>query len=53
MFGGKDVGVFKTGKPFEAQGVSVIQVRGERIARKLDYYDAATIMKQVSKLLSS
>lgn len=50
MFGGTDVGVFKTGKPFEVQGVSVIEVRGNRISRNLDYYDAATIMKQVGKL---
>ena len=50
MFGGKDIDVFKTGKPFEVQGVSVIEVRGGRISRNLDYYDAATIMKQVGKL---
>ena len=50
MFGGKDIDVFKTGKPFEVQGVSVIEVRGSRISRNLDYYDAATIMKQVGKL---
>jgi ketosteroid isomerase-like protein len=53
MFGGKDVGVFKTGKPFEVQGVSVIEVRGNRISHNLDYYDAATIMKQVGKLPTS
>ena len=53
MFGGKDVGVFKTGKPFEVQGVSVIEVRGTRISRNLDYYDAATIMKQVGMLPTS
>ena len=50
MFGGKDIDVFTTGKPFEVQGVSVIEVRGNRISRNLDYYDAATIMKQVGKL---
>ena len=50
LFGGKDVGVYKTGKPFEVQGVSVIEVRDGRISRNLDYYDAATIMKQVGKL---
>ena len=52
-YGGKDVGLFKTGKPFEVQGVSVIEVRGGRISRNLDYYDAATIMKQVGILPSS
>lgn len=50
IFGGRDVGVFKTGKPFAVRGVSVIKVRGNRISRNLDYYDAATIMKQVGKL---
>jgi steroid delta-isomerase-like uncharacterized protein len=53
FFGGNDVDVFKTGKPFEVQGVSVIQVRGDRISRNLDYYDAATIMKQVGRLPAS
>jgi steroid delta-isomerase-like uncharacterized protein len=50
MFGGKDIAVYKTGKPFEVQGVSVIEVRAGRISRNLDYYDAATIMKQVGAL---
>ena len=42
--------MFKTGKPFEVQGVSVIEVRNGLISRNLDYYDAATIMKQVGVL---
>jgi steroid delta-isomerase-like uncharacterized protein len=50
VFGGKDIDVFKTGKPFEVRGVSVIEVHRGRISRDLDYYDAATIMKQVGKL---
>ena len=50
IFGGRDIDVFKTGKPFEVRGVSVIEVRGDHISRNLDYYDAATIMKQVGKL---
>ena len=50
IFGGTDVGVFKTGKPFSVAGVSVIEVRNGRISRNLDYYDAATIMKQVGAL---
>ncbi len=45
--------MFKTDKPFEVQGVSVIEVQGGRISRNLDYYDAATIMKQVGKLPTS
>lgn len=47
LFGGKDIGLFKTGKPFEVGGVSVIEVRGDRISNDRDYYDVATIMKQV------
>ncbi len=50
VFGGKDIDVFKTGKPFEVRGVSVIEVRHGRISRDVDYYDAATIMKQVGTL---
>ena len=52
-YGGKDLGLFKTGKPFEVRGVSVIEVRGGRISRNLDYYDVATIMKQVGLLPAS
>ena len=50
IFGGTDVDVFKTGKPFSVRGVSVIEVDNGRISRNLDYYDAAAIMKQVGVL---
>jgi steroid delta-isomerase-like uncharacterized protein len=50
IFGGTDVDVFKTGKPFSVRGVSVIEVDNGRISRNLDYYDAAEIMKQVGVL---
>jgi uncharacterized protein (TIGR02246 family) len=50
LFGGKDIGIFKTGKPFEVQGVSVVDLKDERISRDFDYYDMATIMKQVGVL---
>ncbi len=50
IFGGTDVGVFKTGKPFSVRGVSVIDVKGGLISRNLDYYDAATMMRQVGIL---
>ncbi len=49
-FTGTDKGVYKTGKKFTVRGVSVIDVRGGKIARSVDYYDAATIMKQVGVL---
>ncbi len=53
IFGGNDSatdGPWKTGKPFSVRGVSVIDIKGGRISRNLDYYDAATIMKQVGVL---
>ncbi len=49
-FSGTDKGVFNTGKKFTVRGVSVVDVRDGKIARCLDYYDAATIMKQVGAL---
>ena len=50
VFGGTDVDVFKTGKPFSVRGVSVIEVSDGRISRNLDYYDAAAIMPLVGVL---
>jgi len=49
-FSGTDKDIYKTGKKFSVRGVSVIEVRDGKIARSLDYYDAATIMKQVGVL---
>lgn len=50
VFSGTDKGVFKTGKKFSVRGVSVIDVRDGKIARCLDFYDSATIMRQVGVL---
>jgi steroid delta-isomerase-like uncharacterized protein len=52
-FSGTDHGVFKTGKRFFVRGASVITVRGNKISRNLDYYDAAKIMRDVGLLKSS
>jgi steroid delta-isomerase-like uncharacterized protein len=49
-FSGTDKGVFKTGKKFSVRGVSVIDLRGGKISRNLDFYDSATIMRQVGVL---
>ncbi len=49
-FTGTDKGVYKTGKKFTVRGVSVIDVRDGKISRSLDFYDAATIMRQVGVL---
>ena len=50
MFSGTDKGVFKTGKEFSVRGVSVIDMRDGKISRNLDFYDVATIMRQVGVL---
>jgi steroid delta-isomerase-like uncharacterized protein len=49
-FSGTDKGVYKTGKKFSVRGVSVIDLRGGKISRNLDFYDLATIMRQVGML---
>ena len=50
VFSGTDKGVYKTGKTFTVRGVSVIDVKDGKIARNVDYYDTAAIMKQVGLL---
>lgn len=50
VFSGTDVGIFKTGKPFSLRAVSVFDTRGGKISRNVDYYDAATFMRQVGLL---
>ncbi len=49
-FSGTDKGIYKTGKKFSVRGVSVIEVRHGKIARSLDFYDSATIMRQLGVL---
>jgi len=49
-FRGTDKDVFKTGKKFSVRGVSVIDMRDGKIFRNVDFYDAATIMRQVGLL---
>jgi steroid delta-isomerase-like uncharacterized protein len=49
-FTGTDKGIYKTGKKFSVRGVSVIDVRDGKIFRNLDFYDSATIMRQVGVL---
>jgi steroid delta-isomerase-like uncharacterized protein len=53
VLSGTDKGVYKTGKKFKVRGVSIITVKNGKISRSLDYYDAATIMKQVGLLPAS
>lgn len=50
---GADKGIFKTGKPFKVRGVSIVTITSGKISRSVDYYDLATIMKQVGVLPAS
>ena len=52
VMSGTDKGVFKTGRKFKVRGVSIITVDHGKISRNLDYYDSASIMKQVGLLPS-
>jgi steroid delta-isomerase-like uncharacterized protein len=52
VFTGTDKGLYKTGRRFSVRGVSVIDLRGGKISRNLDFYDAASIMRQVGLLPS-
>ncbi|HWZ83890.1 MAG TPA: nuclear transport factor 2 family protein [Terriglobales bacterium] len=49
-FTGTDKGVYKTGKKFTVRGVSVVDVRDGKFSRSLDFYDVATVMRQVGVL---
>jgi len=50
VFSGTDKGVYKTGKKFSVRGVSVVDMRDGKISRNLDFYDSATLMRQVGVL---
>jgi steroid delta-isomerase-like uncharacterized protein len=52
IFSGADHELYKTGKRFSVRGVSVIDLRGGRISRDLNYYDTASIMRQAGLLPS-
>ena len=50
VFSGTDVGLYKTGKKFSVRGASVYELRGGKFAGNRDYYDSASIMRQVGVL---
>ena len=52
VLSGTDRGIYKTGKKFSVRGVSIVTVEHGKISRNLDYYDSATIMRQVGLLPS-
>jgi Predicted ester cyclase len=50
VFSGTDVGLYKTGKKFSVLGASVYELRGGKFFANRDYYDSASIMRQVGVL---
>ena len=50
IFSGTDKGMFNTGKKFSIRGVSIVTVRDGKIARNQDFYDVATLMRQLGLL---
>lgn len=50
IFSGTDAALYKTGKKFSVRGASVFEVRGGKISSNRDYYDSASIMRQVGLL---
>jgi steroid delta-isomerase-like uncharacterized protein len=53
ILSGTDVGLFATGKRFSVRGTAIIDVQKLKISRNSDYYDLATIMRQVGILPAS
>ena len=49
-FSGTDVGVLGTGKPFAVRFTVALEVHGGKISRESDYYDFATILRQIGAL---
>lgn len=47
---GVDKGLMKTGKNFSVRGVSLIEVRRGRVTNYKEYYDFATVMRQLGLL---
>jgi hypothetical protein len=39
-----------TGKRFSIRGVTILELQGDKIRRDSDYWDAATVMRQVGLL---
>jgi steroid delta-isomerase-like uncharacterized protein len=50
VWSGTDKGLLKTGKKFSVRGVSVYEIRRGKISRYKEFYDFATVMRQVGVL---
>ena len=43
-------GFFGTGQSIEVRGATIIEIHGSRISRNSDYWDYATVLRQLGKL---
>jgi steroid delta-isomerase-like uncharacterized protein len=50
VLSGTDRGLYKTGKKFSVRGASVFEMHGGKCSSNKDFYDLATIMRQVGVL---
>jgi steroid delta-isomerase-like uncharacterized protein len=51
VFSGTDTGGFGgTGKPFSVRGVTVMDVHGTKLTRETDYWNLATVLKEIGLL---
>jgi steroid delta-isomerase-like uncharacterized protein len=50
VFTGTDVGIHRTGKIFAVRGATVLDLQGTKITRNSDYYDLATLLRQIGLL---
>ncbi len=50
VLSGTDKGLYKTGKRFSVRGASVFEMRGGKCSANKDFYDFATIMRQLGVL---
>ena len=50
VLSGTDKGLYKTGKKFSVRGASVFEMRGGKCSPNKDFYDFATIMRQLGVL---
>jgi steroid delta-isomerase-like uncharacterized protein len=50
VLSGTDRGLYKTGKKFSVRGASVFEMRDGKCSSNKDFYDLATIMRQVGVL---
>ena len=47
VFSGSDQGLYRTGTTFAVRGTTVLELVGNKISRDSDYWDLATLLRQI------